>query len=372
MTDYWTTVTAGAMAGLGVAMPVGAIGVLLVQEAMRDRRGAMAGAAAVALVDMAYAALATALGPLVAAALSGVEAWVRLVSALILTAIAVHGLLASRRAGHPAPRADAAGPDRGAPPGGTAHAPARPVGGDRAAPGAGGGPGPGDAQAGARTRPRAHTVSDGVPGPVSAAPCSGTAAARSAAPCDGTAAAGSAAEPHGSAAASDEGTPSGGAAPSPSSEARSAAPGPQLAVGGPGGAGAHAREACGAGRGGSTRALARDGAKGGSRRGTAAASRGIAPGRVFARFAALTLVNPTTALYFAALTTAQGATLRGGAAGVVFVVGVLVASMAWQQVLVGVSGLAGARISDRARAWTFRAGYGLVAVYAVRVALPLP
>lgn len=83
---------AGAAAGLGVAVPVGAVGVLLIQEGMRERRGAMAAAAAVATVDLAYAALATALGPLVAEALSGVGAWVRLVSALVLAGIAARGL----------------------------------------------------------------------------------------------------------------------------------------------------------------------------------------------------------------------------------------------------------------------------------------
>jgi arginine exporter protein ArgO len=202
----WTTAMAGAAAGLGVAMPVGAMGVLLIQEGMRDRRGAVAAAAAVAVVDFAYAAVATALGPLVASALSGVEAWVRLVSATVLAVIAVRGLLASRHAG-PAPEGESAGT-----------------------------------------------------GPV----------------------------------------------------------------------------------------------------------------RTFTRFAALTLINPTTALYFAALTTAQGAALSGGTAGAVFVGGVFVASLAWQQLLVAVSGLAGKRISDTARAWTFRIGYGLVAVYAVKVALPLP
>jgi arginine exporter protein ArgO len=202
----WTTAMAGAAAGLGVAMPVGAMGVLLIQEGMRDRRGAVAAAAAVAVVDFAYAAVATALGPLVASALSGVEAWVRLVSATVLAVIAVRGLLASRHAG-PAPEGESAGT-----------------------------------------------------GPV----------------------------------------------------------------------------------------------------------------RTFTRFAALTLINPTTALCFAALTTAQGAALSGGTAGAVFVGGVFVASLAWQQLLVAVSGLAGKRISDTARAWTFRIGYGLVAVYAVKVALPLP
>lgn len=214
MSELWTTATAGAVAGLGVAVPVGAMGVLLIQQSMRGRRGAVAAASAVAVVDMAYAALATVLGPLVASALSGVEAWVRLASALVLAAIAAHGLLASR----------------------TAALPAR------------------------------------------------------------------------DAAAADGGTEAGGAS----------------AV------------------------------------------------RVFTRFAALTLVNPTTALYFAALTTAQGSALSGGVAGAVFVTGVFVASFVWQQLLVAAGGFAGARISDTARAWTFRVGYGLVAVYAVKIALPLP
>lgn len=203
---------AGAAAGLGVAMPLGAVGVLLIQQGMRDRRGAVAAAAAVAVVDCAYAAVATALGPLVASALSGVEAWVRLVSAAVLAVIAVRGLLASRR-------------------------------------------------------PRPAVASEGE----------------------------------------GEGT--------------------------------------GAGEG---------------------------PVRTFTRFAAITLINPTTALYFAALTTAQGATLSTGAAGAVFVGAVFLASLGWQQLLVAASGFAGTRISDTARAWTFRIGYGLVAVYAVRVALPLP
>ncbi|MFF8844026.1 hypothetical protein ACF08N_15095 [Streptomyces sp. NPDC015127] len=234
MTEIWTTAAAGAVAGLGVAVPVGAVGVLLVQEAMRGRATAVAAASAVAVVDMVYAAVATALGPLVASALSGVEAWVRLASALILATIAAHGLWSSLRRPPQPPAPDA-----------------------RTEAGAGGGAGP-------------------RPGGVFAR----------------FAAAGVGAEPR--------------------------------------------------------------------------------PGRVFARFAALTAVNPTTALYFAALTTAQGEALRGGAAGAVFVGGVLVASLLWQQFLVAAAGYAGARISDTSRAWTFRIGFGLVAVYAVKIALPLP
>ncbi|WP_438294024.1 LysE family transporter [Streptomyces sp. HUAS TT7] len=210
MNGLWTTAMAGAAAGLGVAVPVGAVGVLLIQEGMRERRGAMAAAAAVATADLAYAALATALGPLVAQALSGVEAWVRLVSALVLAGIAARGLWG-----------------------------ARPRGAGR------------------------ETPEVGEPG-----------------------------------------------------EALDVTPHPAKKEG---------------------------------------------PARTFARFAALTLINPTTALYFAALTTARGASLSGGAAGAVFVTGVFLASFLWQQFLVAASGLAGARISPAARAWTFRAGYGLVA-----------
>ncbi|WHM38869.1 hypothetical protein [Streptomyces sp. BPTC-684] len=102
MSRMWTTAVAGAAAGLGVAMPVGAVGVLLVQEGMRDRRGAVAAASAVAVVDLAYAAAATALGPWVASTLSGVEAWVRLVAAAVLAGIAGRGLWGSR--GPAAPR----------------------------------------------------------------------------------------------------------------------------------------------------------------------------------------------------------------------------------------------------------------------------
>ncbi|MFJ8583815.1 hypothetical protein ACIRD2_04030 [Streptomyces sp. NPDC093595] len=247
MSDMWTTALAGAAAGLGVAMPLGAVGVLLVQEGMRDRRGAVAAASAVAVVDLGYAVLATALGPLVAVALSGVEAWVRLVSAAVLLAIAVHGLWTSRRTGEP----------------------------------------------GEAARPE--------PAP----------------------------------------------APAPSGAARDAA----------GGAVSRA-------------ALRKAGATAGAAR--AAGGHTTTPARTFARFAGLTLVNPTTALYFAALTTAQGAALSGGTAGAVFVAGVFVASLAWQQLLVAASAFAGARISGTVRKWTFRAGYGLVAVYAVKVALPLP
>lgn len=96
------------------------------------------------------------------------------------------------------------------------------------------------------------------------------------------------------------------------------------------------------------------------------------PAKAFARYVGLTALNPTTALYFAALTTAQGAALGAGAAGAAFLLGVGAASLLWQQALVTLGALAGTRVPDGARVWTFRLGYGLVAAYAVKIALPLP
>ncbi|MEU6755729.1 LysE family transporter [Streptomyces sp. NPDC046685] len=211
MSELMTPALAGAVAGLGVAMPMGAMSVLLLQEALRDRRAAVAAAAGIATVDLGYASLAAALGPWVASHVSPVEAWVRLASAAILLTIAAHGLTGARRS----------------------------------------------------TPPPGHTAS-------------------------------------------------------------------------------------------------------GAREPTAR------PATAFARYVGLTAVNPTTALYFAALTTAQGASLTTGSAGAAFLVGVGGASLLWQETLVVLGVLVGARISDTARVWTFRLGYGLVAAYAVTIALPLP
>ena len=91
---------AGVIAGLGVAMPLGAIGVLLVQEGItRGWRPAAAGATGVALVDFGYAAVAVLAGTLVSGALAGHERPVRLVGAAVLVLLAARGLLALRRPG---------------------------------------------------------------------------------------------------------------------------------------------------------------------------------------------------------------------------------------------------------------------------------
>ncbi|MBP2036182.1 LysE family transporter [Streptomyces avidinii] len=337
MSELMTPALAGAAAGLGVAMPMGAMSVLLLQEAMRERRTAVAAAAGIAAVDLGYAALATAVGPWAASHISPVEAWVRLASAVILLAIAAHGL----RGATSSTRAAAGSPGTSAGPGtsgpvavpGTSTVPG--TSGSAAGPGTSGSA----AASGASTGPAAS-------GTLGSAAASGTL--------------GSAAVPGSPADLAPSGLPGRDRAPaaapaSPASPAASGTPTTSATPGAPGtpdGSGSPASSAAPA-----------------APAGPAGPAR---PGRVFARYVGLTALNPTTALYFAALTTAQGATLRTGPAGAAFLLGVGAASLLWQQSLVALGALAGARVPDRARIWTFRLGYGLVAAYALKIAFPLP
>jgi threonine/homoserine/homoserine lactone efflux protein len=90
---------AGVVAGAAVALPLGAIGVLLVQEAVTvGRRTASAGAVGVGLVDTAYSAVALLAGSSVSGVLAGYERAVQLTGALLLTVVAVIGLLGVRQA----------------------------------------------------------------------------------------------------------------------------------------------------------------------------------------------------------------------------------------------------------------------------------
>ncbi|MFJ5550528.1 hypothetical protein [Streptomyces sp. NPDC093225] len=322
MSELLTTAVSGAAAGLGVAMPVGAIGVLLLQESMRARRPAIAAAAAVATVDLGYAALATALGPLVATALTPVEAWVRLVSSLILLTLAGHGLWRSRP---PTPRAEVHAPT--SPASGTrGHIPASPTSETR-----------GHIPASPTSETRGHIPASPAFEARGRIPASPAFEARGPGRSPGKAGAERPAGVRGAAPGNGERA---GWGPAPQGN------GPHPSDGGPDFAPEPAP------RTGNTTPTT--------------------PTRTFLRFAALTAVNPTTALYFAALTTAQGRTLAHGSAGAVFVAAAGLASLAWQQLLVFAGSFAGSRISATARAWTFRAGYGLVALYAVKIALPLP
>jgi threonine/homoserine/homoserine lactone efflux protein len=102
--------TAGLLAGYGIAVPVGAVGTYLVSLTARTslRTGACA-ALGVASADGLYALLATAGGSALAAALRPVLAPLRLASALVLAALAVWGAagaLRQYRARRPATRAE--------------------------------------------------------------------------------------------------------------------------------------------------------------------------------------------------------------------------------------------------------------------------
>lgn len=102
----------GVLAGYGIAVPVGAIAVLIVDVGLRRGFGLafMAGAGA-ATADLLYASLAMAAGEVLASALAPYSTGLRLASALALMALGVVGLWrawsrqgrGAERSGDPAP-----------------------------------------------------------------------------------------------------------------------------------------------------------------------------------------------------------------------------------------------------------------------------
>ena len=88
----------GLVAGWGVAVPLGAIGVLIVDLGMRTGfRHAAPAAAAVATADLLYAAVAAVAGTAAAHLLEPHEHALKLIAAGVLAAVAVVGLRAARR-----------------------------------------------------------------------------------------------------------------------------------------------------------------------------------------------------------------------------------------------------------------------------------
>jgi arginine exporter protein ArgO len=88
----------GLLAGWGVAVPLGAIGVMLVDLGMRGGfRSAAPAAAAVATADLLYAAVAAATGAAAASVLEPHEHALRLVAAAVLAGVAVIALWAAWR-----------------------------------------------------------------------------------------------------------------------------------------------------------------------------------------------------------------------------------------------------------------------------------
>jgi threonine/homoserine/homoserine lactone efflux protein len=103
MTDLGEPLVAGLLAGWGVAIPLGAIGVMVVDAGMRGglRPGAAA-AAGVATADLLYAAVAATAGAAVASTLEPHAGELRLTAAGVLALVAALGLRALRRRGEPA------------------------------------------------------------------------------------------------------------------------------------------------------------------------------------------------------------------------------------------------------------------------------
>jgi arginine exporter protein ArgO len=100
---------AGLLAGWGVAIPLGAIGVMIVELGMRGGfRPAAAAAAGVATADLLYAGVAAAAGAAAATALAPHEHALRLVSAAVLAALGAYGLRAAMSRRRAADAADVA------------------------------------------------------------------------------------------------------------------------------------------------------------------------------------------------------------------------------------------------------------------------
>src|SRR3954471_145278 len=89
---------AGLVAGLAIAMQVGAVSLLLIEASVvSGPRAGVAAGMGVATADLAYAAVAAAAGGVVGPALSSHEGEIKLVAAIVLAVIALHGLASAWR-----------------------------------------------------------------------------------------------------------------------------------------------------------------------------------------------------------------------------------------------------------------------------------
>ena len=96
--DYVTLFGAGIVAGLALAVPLGAIGVLVVQEgAARGVRRGIPAAAAVASVDALYCVAALTAGSVLAPIIAEVAPWPGVAGGCALIALAVVGLVRAIR-----------------------------------------------------------------------------------------------------------------------------------------------------------------------------------------------------------------------------------------------------------------------------------
>jgi threonine/homoserine/homoserine lactone efflux protein len=91
----------------------------------------------------------------------------------------------------------------------------------------------------------------------------------------------------------------------------------------------------------------------------------------FSRFLGLTIINPTTVVYFAAVIIGLGvASDMTLVSGLVFVAGAFLASLSWQSFLAIVGSSAGARLTPRAQQLAVMVGNVLILALAVFILIP--
>ncbi len=91
----------------------------------------------------------------------------------------------------------------------------------------------------------------------------------------------------------------------------------------------------------------------------------------YARFLGLTIINPMTIVYFAAVVVGLGvASDMTASGGLAFVVGAFLASFSWQALVAAVGAVAGGRLTPRAQRFAIIAGNLLILIIAVFILIP--
>lgn len=90
--------------------------------------------------------------------------------------------------------------------------------------------------------------------------------------------------------------------------------------------------------------------------------------KIYARFLALTLLNPATVIYFAALVLALPIVGRGPGERSAFAIGALLASLAWQTTLAGIGSVAHKRLPAQFQIAVSLLGNLAICVFAILIA----
>jgi arginine exporter protein ArgO len=102
-----------------------------------------------------------------------------------------------------------------------------------------------------------------------------------------------------------------------------------------------------------------------------AAERGGSALRTYGVFVAITLLNPVTVTYFAALILGLGSTGDGPSEKAAFVVGAFLASLAWQTLLAAAGAFLHRRLSPGLRVGVVAVGNGIILAFAFVIAAAL-